>query len=91
MSWRSWRYSATYSWLDIDKFLVGRSVRGGRPKVAFDFVPGKIPSQVGATTLNRSLSGYDRSMTNVWNISTVELVDLLNDYLNRSRQGQPAG
>jgi hypothetical protein len=88
MTWKSWRRSATYLWSDIDKFLVGRAVRGGKPKIAFDFLPGKTPSQVNATALNRSVNGYDRSMANVWKMSTVELVDLLNSYLEHSRKMQ---
>jgi hypothetical protein len=87
LTWRSWRYSATYPWSAIDTFFLGPSVLGGKPKIAFNFVPGKTPSQVPATELNRSVNGFDRSMANVWKIPSDELVDLLNGYIRRSRGG----
>jgi hypothetical protein len=88
MTWKSWRYSATFPWSEIDRFWVGPIMGGGKRRVAFDFLPGKVPSQIEATSLNRALNGYDRSMNNVWNISTLELVELLNSYVERSRQAQ---
>jgi hypothetical protein len=84
-TWRSWRYSATYPWTAIDTFFVGPSVLGGKPKIAFNFLPGKVPSQATATEFNRSVNGFDRSMTNVWKIPSDELVDLLNGYVRSSR------
>lgn len=85
-TWRSWRYSATYPWTDIDTFYVGPSALAGKPKIAFNSLPGKIASQTAATEFNRSANGFDRSMTNVWSLPSDELVDLLNGYLCRARQ-----
>jgi hypothetical protein len=85
-TWKSWRYSAKFEWSDIQQFMLGPTVDGGQPKIAFDFMPGHIPSKVRATKANRTISGFDRSMANVWDVPTVDLVDLLNDYLGKSRQ-----
>ncbi len=84
-TWKSWRKTATFYWSDIDRFLLGKTIGGGREKIAFNFRAEVVHTQRGGTQLNRTVNGYDRSMANVWNISSVELVDMLNDRLNRWR------
>ncbi len=84
-TWRSWRSSGTYPWASIDSFFIGPAILGWKPKIAFNFLPDRIPSQVGATELNRSMNGFDRSMNNVWNISTDDLVNLLNQHVSRAK------
>ncbi len=80
-TWKSWRYTAQFDWSDLEKFMVGP---GSRPKIAFNFKPGQVPTQRGATSANRAINGYDRSMANVWAPSTEDLVNLLNEYLAQS-------
>jgi hypothetical protein len=90
-TWKSWRYTAQFDWSDLEKFMVGRAVGpGSRPKIAFNFKPGKAPTQKTATAANRSINGYDRSMANVWSPSTEDLVTLLNDYLAQSCRADDA-
>ena len=84
-TWSSWRASGSFSWVSIDKFFLGPAMPGGKPKIAFDFLPNRVMSQVAATELNRSMNGFDRSITNVWNIPSEELVDLLNGYVSKAR------
>ncbi|MBS0296434.1 MAG: PrgI family protein [Proteobacteria bacterium] len=85
-TWSSWRYRAFYPWSHIERFLVAPSKGvGDRPRVAFNFLPGQVPNKVQATALNRTINGYDRSMRNDWDISTEELVVLLNDTVEKAR------
>jgi hypothetical protein len=85
-AWRSWRASGSFPWPSIDSFFLGPAVLGGKAKIAFNFLPNRITSQIAATELNRSMNGFDRSMANVWNIPSQELVDLLNGYVSRARK-----
>lgn len=84
-TWRSWRASGSFAWTAIDSFFLGPSILGGKSKIAFNFLPDRITSQVATTELNRSMNGFDRSMANVWNIPSEELVDLLNGYVTRAK------
>ena len=91
MTWRSWRSKTTYRWEDLDRFLLGRRMPGGRQTIAFDFLPDSARAGEARSGLNRALSGYDRSMVNVWDMPSEDLVELLNSRLAEFRAEKPAG
>jgi hypothetical protein len=72
-------------WTDVEAIdvLGGLSHTGSR--IGFRFRPGAVAAQRRGAALNRSTTGYDRSIPNVWNMPTVELVRVLNEYMRATR------
>lgn len=72
----------TVVWADVDAFHIWQNPVAAQRLVAWSYVPGRAPR---GAAISRSL-GAEGSIPGVWTMSTEDLVTLLQDRLEASRQ-----
>ena len=93
-TWRSALGGLSAHWLDLAEMGIaspkGMLARGAwqaaKPGIGFNYLPGREPKRGGwVRDMNLSYCGYQRRFPNLWDISSEELLSLMQTYWDAAR------